>query len=94
MALQKIRKLLKGIFYKVEPKLTERSMAAVITGLPSLNQVMVGVGSPSALHPKVTGSFLATAVSSGCSVILGAAEEAKLPAEQENKSILFYKVCT
>ena len=56
-------------------------MAAVITGLPSLNQVMVGVGSPSALHPKVTGSFLATSVSSGCSVILGA-EEAKLPAKQ------------
>ena len=56
-------------------------MAAVITGLPSLNQVMLGVGSPSALHPKVTGSFLATSVSSGCSVILGA-EEAKLPARR------------
>ena len=59
-------------------------MAAVITGLPSLNQVMLGVGSPSALHSKVTGSFLATSVSSGCSVILGA-EEAKLPAKQEEQ---------
>ena len=62
-------------------------MAAVITGLPSLNQVMVGVGSPSALHPKVTGSFLATSVSSGCSVILGA-DEAKLPEEEQEYFIL------
>ena len=62
-------------------------MAAVITGLPSLNQVMLGVGSPSALHPKVTGSFLATSVSSGCSVILGA-DEAKLPEEEQEYFIL------
>ena len=61
-------------------------MAAVMTGLPSLNHEMVGIGSPSALHPKVTGSFLATAVSSGCSMILGAEEaEAGVP-----KTRVFY----
>ena len=61
----------------------------MITSSPSLNQVMVGVGSPSALHPKVTGSFLATAVSSGCSMILGGDdEEAKIP---EKKRIFYVK---
>ena len=57
----------------------------MITSSPSLNQVMVGVGSPSALHPKVTGSFLATAVSSGCSMIFGGdEEEAKIPEKKED----------
>ena len=46
---------------------------------------MVGVGSPSALHPKVTGSFLATAVSSGCSMIFGGDdEETKIPEKKED----------
>ena len=62
----------------------------MITSSPSLNQVMVGVGSPSALHPKVTGSFLATAVSSGCSMIFGGDdEETKIP-EKKKIFILFY----
>ena len=61
----------------------------MITSSPSLNQVMVGVGSPSALHPKVTGSFLATAVSSGCSMIFGGDEEAKIP---EKKGIFYVKL--
>ena len=56
----------------------------MITSSPSLNQVMVGVGSPSALHPKVTGSFLATAVSSGCSMIFGGDEEAKIPEKKKD----------
>ncbi len=55
-------------------ELTERSIAAVTTLLPSLYHVILGVGSPSALQPKVTGSFFVTEVSSGCSVILGAKE--------------------
>ena len=62
----------------------------MITSSPSLNQVMVGVGSPSALHPKVTGSFLATAVSSGCSMIFGGDEEAKIPEKKKKIFILFY----
>ena len=60
-------------------KLTDLSVAAVTTNSPSLYQVIVGVGSPSALQPKVTGSFLATAVSSGCSMIFGAEDDAKQP---------------
>ena len=60
----------------------------MITGCPSLNQEMVGVGSPSALQPKVTGSFLATAVSSGCSMILGAEDEATRPKKQRVLSLL------
>ena len=66
-------------------KLTDLSIAAVITGCPSLNQVMTGVGSPSALQPKVTGSFFATAVSSGCSVIFGGSAVAKLPVKGEER---------
>ncbi len=59
--------------------LTDLSVAAVITGAPSLYQEMVGEGSPSALHPRVTGSFLATTVSSGCSSIFGGEDEATMP---------------
>ena len=66
-------------------------MAAVTTNSPSLYQVIVGVGSPSALQPKVTGSFLATAVSSGCSMIFGAEDDAKQP-EKQGRNI--FRGCT
>ena len=56
-----------------------------MTSSPSLYQVIVGVGSPSALHPKVTGSFLATAVSSGCSMIFGAEDAHAKPPEKKRK---------
>lgn len=40
-------------------------------GSPSLYHVMVGVGVPSALQFSVTGSYLGTITSNGCSVIRG-----------------------
>ena len=52
--------------------LTLCPLMAVVTCLPSLYQVISGIGSPSASHRSVTGSFLATITSSGCSMITGA----------------------
>jgi hypothetical protein len=47
------------------------SVGEVLTGSPSLNHSMEGSGRPSALQLRVTGSFFATIMSEGCSVILG-----------------------
>lgn len=47
------------------------SVGEVLTGSPSLNHSIVGSGRPSALQFKVTGSFFATMISEGCSVIRG-----------------------
>lgn len=45
--------------------------AAILTGFPSLNHRMLGIGEPSALQFSVTGSCRGTVVSIGCSVIRG-----------------------
>lgn len=47
------------------------SLSEVTTSSPSLNHSILGFGFPSALQLSVTGSFLATTMSEGCSVILG-----------------------
>lgn len=46
-------------------------VVAVSTTEPSFHHKISGSGSPSAWHLRVAGSFLATYVSSGCSVIRG-----------------------
>lgn len=43
----------------------------VLTSSPSLYHSTVGSGRPSALQLRVTGSFFATMISDGCSVIRG-----------------------
>lgn len=47
------------------------SIGDVLTGSPSLNHSIVGSGLPSALQFNVTGSFFATIMSEGCSVMRG-----------------------
>lgn len=44
---------------------------AMLTGFPSLSHRMLGIGDPSALQLRVTGSWRGTVVSIGCSVIRG-----------------------
>lgn len=45
--------------------------AAILTGFPSLNHRILGIGEPSALQFNVSGSCRGTVVSIGCSVIRG-----------------------
>ena len=52
--------------------LTLCPLMAVGTSFPSLYQEISGWGFPSASHRRVTGSFFATIMSSGCSMITGA----------------------
>ena len=49
------------------------SAGAVRTARPSRNHSISGEGEPRALQPRVTGSFLATVMEMGCSVMLGGA---------------------
>lgn len=46
-------------------------LGGIFNSSPSLYHSIVGSGRPSALHPKVIGSFFGTVISVGCSVILG-----------------------
>ena len=48
------------------------SAGAVRTARPSRNHSISGEGDPRALQPRVTGSFLATVIEMGCSVMVGA----------------------
>lgn len=61
------------------------STLEVRTGSPSLNHWISGSGRPSALQFKVTGSFFATILSEGCSVILG---DRYCPEKERNLFIL------
>ena len=57
--------------------------------LPSLNQEISGGGSPSARQLRVTGSFLGTTESTGCSIILGGLPASPINIEKYNNSVSF-----
>lgn len=62
---------------------------AIFTGVPSLNQRILGIGAPSALQFNVTGSWRGTVVSIGCSVIRGICK----PVNEKQKCKYFYLKC-
>ena len=60
------------------------SSGAVRTNSPSLNQSIWGWGFPDALQLSVTGSFRATVMANGCSVINGGDEDEPPPAGDDS----------